>query len=68
MADTTDEENLNTPTDNQAENPLNEITPINYTENSNSNQETKNMEVHHHAHDPAAPHHKKTGNLISGNF
>ena len=59
MADTTDEENLNTPTDNQAENPLNEITPINYTENSNSNQETKNMEVHHHAHDPAAPHHKK---------
>ncbi|CAN1559368.1 hypothetical protein MCEGE10_02560 [Flavobacteriaceae bacterium] len=59
MADTTDEENLNTPTDNQAENFLNEITPINYTENSNSNQETKNMEVHHHAHDPAAPHHKK---------
>ncbi|BDQ12065.1 hypothetical protein [Sediminibacterium sp. TEGAF015] len=22
-------------------------------------KETKNMEVHHHAHDPAAPHHKK---------
>ena len=22
-------------------------------------EETKNMEVHHHAHDPAAPHHKK---------
>lgn len=59
MADTTDEENLNTPTENQSENPLNEITPINYTENSNSNQETENMEVHHHAHDPAAPHHKK---------
>ena len=59
MADTTDEENLNTPTDNQAENPLNEITPINYTETINSNQETKNMEVHHHAHDPSAPHHKK---------
>lgn len=59
MADTTDEENLNTPTDNQAENSSNEITPINDKENSNSNQETKNMEVHHHAHDPAAPHHKK---------
>lgn len=59
MADTKDEENLNTPTDNQSENPLNEITPINYTETINSNQETKNMEVHHHAHDPAAPHHKK---------
>ena len=27
MADTTDEENLNTPTDNQAENSSNEITP-----------------------------------------
>lgn len=59
MADTTDEENLNSPTDNQAEKPLNEITPVNYTETINTNQETKNMEVHHHAHDPSAPHHKK---------
>ena len=24
-----------------------------------NNQQTENMEVHHHAHDPAAPHHKK---------
>ena len=24
------------------------------------NQDTEDMEVHHHAHDPAAPHHKKT--------
>ena len=23
------------------------------------NQENENMEVHHHAHDPAVPHHKK---------
>jgi hypothetical protein len=25
----------------------------------NNQQPTENMEVHHHAHDPAAPHHKK---------
>ncbi len=28
-------------------------------ETSNQKPETENMEVHHHAHDPAAPHHKK---------
>ena len=59
MADNADEDNLNTPAENQSENLSDEITPINYTETINSNQETKNMEVHHHAHDPAAPHHKK---------
>ena len=28
-------------------------------ETNNEKQETENMEVHHHAHNPAAPHHKK---------
>jgi hypothetical protein len=28
-------------------------------ETINSTQETENMEVHHHAHNPAEPHHKK---------
>jgi hypothetical protein len=38
-------------------------------ETSNQRPETEtDMEVHHHAHHPAAPHHKKTGNRISGNF
>jgi hypothetical protein len=59
MADNTDEEHLDNPTDNQSENPPDEITPTADTEIIIQNQETENMEVHHHAHDPAAPHHKK---------
>lgn len=39
------------------ENPSDEIIP--QKDNFNSNKETENMEVHHHAHDPATPHHKK---------
>ncbi|MDN3676892.1 hypothetical protein QWY90_06170 [Flavobacterium paronense] len=41
------------------DNTTSEITsePINETDNLNQEKET--MEVHHHAHDPAAPHHKK---------
>ena len=59
MADNTDEEHFDIPTNTQSENPTDEITPTASTENINSNQETENMEVHHHAHDPAVPHHKK---------
>jgi hypothetical protein len=59
MADNTDEEHLDNPTKNQSENPPDEISPINDTETINSIQETEEMEVHHHAHDPAIPHHKK---------
>lgn len=59
MADNTDEEHLDSPTNNQSENPPDEIIPITDTETINSIQESENMEVHHHAHDPAAPHHKK---------
>ena len=59
MADNTREEHLENLSKNQSENPLSDIIPTNYTETLNTNQETENMEVHHHAHDPAAPHHKK---------
>jgi len=59
MADNTQENNPDNPTEHQSENPSSEITPTTDTETINLNQETKNMEVHHHAHDPAAPHHKK---------
>ena len=48
MADNTDEENLSTPIQNQSENPPDEITPPVDTETFNLNQETENMEVHHH--------------------
>ncbi|MBK8520733.1 MAG: hypothetical protein IPL54_07600 [Chitinophagaceae bacterium] len=59
MADNTDEEHLDNPINNQSENPPDEITPAADAETINPNKETENMEVHHHAHNPAEPHHKK---------
>ncbi len=59
MADNPEEEYLENPRSNQLENPPVEITPPADTETINPNQESENMEVHHHAHDPAATHHKK---------
>lgn len=59
MADNTDEEHLENPINNQSESPPDQIIPPTDSEAINSIQETENMEVHHHAHDPAAPHHKK---------
>ena len=59
MADNTDEEHLDNPINNQSENTPDEIIPTTDTETINSIQETENMEVHHHAHNPAEPHHKK---------
>ena len=59
MTDNTDEEHLDNPANNQSENLSHEIIPTTDTETINPNQETENMEVHHHAHDPAVPHHKK---------
>ena len=50
MAEITDEEHLENPTNNQSENASDEITPTAHTEAINPNQETENMEVHHHAH------------------
>ena len=50
MADNTDEEHLDDPAINQSKNPPDEIIPVAATETVNPNQETENMEVHHHAH------------------
>jgi hypothetical protein len=50
MADNTDEEHLDNPTNIQSENSSDEITLTTDTEAINLNQETENMEVHHHAH------------------
>jgi len=48
MAENTDEEHLENPTNTQSENPTEEITPTTDTETIAPNQETENMEVHHH--------------------
>lgn len=58
MEENKDEEHLDYSV-NQSENPTEEIISIENPETSIKNQQTENMEVHHHAHDPAAPHHKK---------
>src|SRR5436190_8650912 len=50
MVDNTDEENLDTSTNIQPENPSDQIIPANNTETINTNQETENMEVHKHPH------------------
>lgn len=59
MAENKDDEHLYIPTNTQPENSSEEITSNAGTKIINPNQETENMEVHHHAHDPAAPHQKK---------
>ncbi len=59
MADNTDEDDIGNPINNQSENSPDQIILTKDIENITPNQETENMEVHHHAHDPAAPHHKK---------
>ena len=48
MAENTDEEHLDIPITSQSENLTGEITPTTDTETINPNQETENMEVHHH--------------------
>ena len=48
MAVNTEEENLNNPIENQQENTPDKITSTSDTETINQNQETENMEVHHH--------------------
>jgi hypothetical protein len=59
MAENTGEEHPSNPTNPESEKPVIEMIPAIGTDTINPNQETENMEVHHHAHDPAAPHHKK---------
>ena len=48
MKDNTDEEHLDNPTNSQSENSLDKAISINYAETITQNQETENMEVHHH--------------------
>ena len=68
MADIKDEEHLDNPINNPSENPPDEIISTNDPETINSNQESENMEVHHHTHDPATPHHKKNWNSYFWEF
>src|ERR1700748_3521227 len=48
MSDKSDEENLHIPANNQSEDRSDEIMPITDTDTISQNQETENMEVHHH--------------------
>ena len=48
MADNTDEESLDGPTNTQPDNPSGDIIPTADTETITQNQEIENMEVHHH--------------------
>src|SRR5664279_15638 len=48
MGDNTAEEHLDYPTNTQSENASEEIIPTTNTDTINPNQETENMEVHHH--------------------
>jgi hypothetical protein len=48
MADKSDENNLNIPTNNQSENRSDEIISTTDTDTITQNQEIENMEVHHH--------------------
>ena len=60
MAENTDEEQLDPKGSILPENLPDENAPAADTDAIIPNQDTEDMEVHHHAHDPAAPHHKKT--------
>lgn len=59
MEENIEEENLNKSTETQLENSQKEITDTKDLGKINSTQEIENMEVHHHAHNPAEQHHKK---------
>ena len=39
--------------------PEGEVTTVELQQTTNNQPQSEEMEVHHHAHDPAAPHHKK---------
>ena len=57
MAENTDDEHLDIPPNTQLNNLSEEIAPTEDRETISQNQETENMEVHHHAHHS---HGKKT--------
>src|SRR5215204_5532714 len=50
MVENTDKEYLEEATSTRSESPSNEIIPKKEIEIKNTDQETENMEVHHHAH------------------
>ena len=50
MAEITDEEKSDKPTNSQSENPSNDISPTKDRDTITQIQESENMEVHHHAH------------------
>lgn len=62
MADNTDEENVNTPANNQSENPSAENIPTGDITTITQNHETENMEVHKHPHH--VTHKKKWGEYL----
>ena len=58
--DAVQEQQLNNPSTDEPIVPAAETTSeVEQPQTTNDKQETENMEVHHHAHNPAAPHHKK---------
>lgn len=59
MSENTDKEYLESPPNTHSEKIPDDIASNKDTNTIIQNQETKNMEVHHHAHNPAEPHHKK---------
>ena len=61
MADNQDtgDESFEQPVNTPPEIPPEEIISSTLPDSVIPNKETEDMEVHHHAHDPAAPHHKK---------
>ena len=63
MTDNTEEKHLDTPTNMESENISNDTIPITETENIPQNQETENMEVHHH---PKVEHKSLKGYLLEG--
>ena len=62
MANNTEEEHLDNPTNTQPANLPDEIIPITDTETITQNQETQNMEVHKHPHH--VTHKKKWGEYL----
>ena len=62
MAENTDEEPLDNPTNTQPDIPTDDILPTQDTETINPNQETENMEVHKHPHH--VTHKKKWGEYL----
>ena len=62
MADITDEEHLDNPTNTQSSNPSDQIVPPNDLETTNPNQDNENMEIGKHPHH--ITHKKKWGEYV----